>query len=67
MKIAGVNRGNFLPFALYDSSASTQKTLHSGYKHLWKNNHLFTVDAWYNKGPRAAKTIGTCNIRGKLF
>ena len=67
-EIAGVNRGNSLPLALNDSSASTHKRhCIQGTKHLWKNNHLFTEDAWYNKRPRAAKTIGTCNTRGKLF
>ena len=55
-----------MPLALNDSSASTHKRhCIEGTKHLLKNNHLVTVNAWYNKGPRAAKTIG--NTRGKLF
>ena len=68
MKVEGVTRGNSLPLALNDSSASTHKRhCIEGTKHSWKNNHLVMYSTWYmyNKGPRAAKTIG--NTRGKLF
>ena len=71
-EIAGVNRGNSLPLALNDSSASTHKRQKDTAFRVQSTcgritTVLFTEDAWYNKRPRAAKTIGTCNTRGKLL
>ena len=51
------------PPALNDSNASTYKRhCIEGTKHLWENNHLLTVEARYNKGPRGTKPLETPGV-----